>query len=102
MPPTRNFAACLKQAERDAADDGAAVVAEAAERHRHETIEIQQRAIGKEGQQQLAAGKPGNTADHPGERVAGDAQIALGQPSARAAKLSSAIAMNARPTSVRR
>jgi hypothetical protein len=69
----------LEQAERKPADDGAAVVAEAAERHRHEPVEIQQCAIGEERQQQLAAGKAGDAADDACQRVAGNAQIALRQ-----------------------
>ena len=69
----------LEQAERQSADDGAAVIAEPAERHRDKAVEVQQRAIGEERQQQLAAGKSGDAADHAGQRVAGDAQIAFGQ-----------------------
>ena len=43
----------LEQAEREPADDRAAVVAEPAERDRHEAVEVQQRAVGEEGEQQL-------------------------------------------------
>ena len=69
----------LKQSEHQAGDDGAAVVAHAAERDRHEAVEGQQRRIGKEGEQHLAAGKARERADHAGERKARDAQVALRQ-----------------------
>src|SRR6185503_335161 len=69
----------LEQAKRQSADDGASVIAEPAERHRNKAVEIQQRTIGEERQQQLAAGKSGDTADHARQRVAGDAQITFGQ-----------------------
>ncbi len=79
MPPTRKFAACWNRPSARPPMIGATVIAESAQRHRHEAVEIQKRAIGEERQQQLAAGKSGNAADDPGERVAGDAQIAFGQ-----------------------
>src|SRR4051794_38886085 len=46
----------LEDAEAEAADDRAAVVAQPAERHRDESVEIQERAVGDECQQQRAAG----------------------------------------------
>jgi len=65
-------------------------------------LEIQQRAIGEERQQQFAAGKAGDAADDARERVARKcAGLRSGRPSARAAKLSSAIARKARADSVR-
>ncbi len=58
MPPTRKFAACWNRPSAKPADNRAAVVAEPAQRHRHEAVEIQQRTVGKEGEQQLPAGNP--------------------------------------------
>ena len=69
----------LKQSEQEAGDDGAAVVAHAAERDRDETVEGQHRRIGEEGQQHLAAGKARKRADHAGERKARHAQVAFRQ-----------------------
>src|ERR1700722_18511691 len=47
----------LEDAEGEPANDGAAVVAEPAQRHRYEAVEIQHGAVSEEGEQQLAAGK---------------------------------------------
>ena len=69
----------LKQSEQEAGDDGAAVVAHPAQRHRDETVEGQHRRIGKEGQQHLAAGKARKRADHAGECKARHAQAAFRQ-----------------------
>ena len=69
----------LKQSEQEAGDDGAAVVAHAAQRDRDETVEGQHRRIGKEGQQHLAAGKARKRADHAGECKARHAQAAFRQ-----------------------
>ena len=78
-PPTRKFAACWNNAEREPADDRAAVVAEAAERDRHEAVEVEHRAVGEERQQHAAAGEARQAADRAGQREAGDAQVALRQ-----------------------
>ena len=79
MPPTRKFAACWNSPSDQAGDHGAAVVAHAAERDRHEAVEGQQRRVGEEGEQHLPAGKARERADHAGEREARDAQVALRQ-----------------------
>ena len=86
MPPTRKLAACWNRPSSEAGDDGAAVVAHAAERDRHEAIEGQHRRIGEKGEQHLAAGKARERADRR-RRCAKLAMRRLrsGRPSARAA-----------------
>ncbi len=77
----------LKQSQQEASDDGAAVVAHAAQRDRDKTIEGQHRRIGKEGQQHFAAGKTRERADYPGERKARHAQRAFRQPECARSKI---------------
>src|SRR5262249_52899714 len=59
-PPDQEIRGLLKQAQRQPADDRTAIVAETAERYRHEAVEIEQRAVGEEGEQQFATGKSGD------------------------------------------
>src|SRR5215203_2033066 len=69
----------LEQAEDQASNDRAAIVAHAAEGHRHEAIECEQRGVGKEREQQLPAGKSRKRTDDASERKARHAQVALRQ-----------------------
>ena len=68
-----------KQAEHEAGDHGTAIVAHAAQRDRHETVEGQHRRIAEEGKQHLAAGKTRERTDHAGERITRHAQTAFRQ-----------------------
>jgi len=54
MPPTMNFAACFGTAEREAPDDGAALLADGPpQRHRYEPVKVQQRAVAKNASSQF-------------------------------------------------
>ena len=69
----------LEQAEGEAADHGAAVVAEPAERDGHEAVEVQEGAVRHESEEKLAAREAGKAPDRARERVARDPQVALRQ-----------------------
>jgi len=64
----------LEQAERETADDGAAVVAEAAERDRHEAVEVEDGLVAEVGEQHLRAGESRQRADHAGQCEAREPQ----------------------------
>ena len=79
MPPTKKFAVCWKIPKRKPANDGAAIIAEPAERHRNEAVEVEQGTVGDESEQQGASGEAGKRTDRTGERIARHAQVALRQ-----------------------
>ena len=69
----------LEQPERKAANDRAAIIAQTTERDWYEAVEIEQRPVGHEGEQQLATGKSSEPTDRPGQRIACHAQVAFRQ-----------------------
>src|SRR5256885_13513051 len=69
----------LEQSKDQASNDRAAIVAHPAKRHRHESIECEQRRVSEECKQKLAACKPSKRADRAGNGEACDAQVALRQ-----------------------
>jgi len=65
--------------------------------NRHETVEIQQRALAKKASSNSPR-KSGDAADDAGQRIAGDAQVAFGQAERAGGEIVLAIATKARPT----
>ena len=79
MPPTVKFAACWNSPSRMPPMTAPRLLPKPAQRHRDEAVEVEQRSVGEEGQQELPAGEARQRADGAGQRIAGDAQVALGQ-----------------------
>src|SRR5947209_9418642 len=66
----------LEQSKDQAGDDSPTIVTHPAERYWNEAVERQQRRVGEEGEQQLAASESRKCSDHTRKPKARDAQIA--------------------------
>jgi len=95
----REISSLLEDAEGKAADDRAAIVAKTTQCTGTKPVEIEQGAVGDKRQQQLPPKKPGHAADRASQRIIAMRRFrSAGERPRR--KISSAMARNARPTSV--